>query len=241
MVSIIEGQIGHAMALWGAVARSKGHQIRVVPHSKCEELPGLFDFFHRHDLGVQRSSALLIVPDAIAVPEITACFDFAANHPSRQLGVVLKHAEISAFLEDPEVAPLAQQNLLSGLVSIPVATPPQVLKDGEVYYRSVYEEILHKLVDASPDIKVQFEPNRRRQGASGKSYEIDLFCDELNIAIEIDGPQHWQSSHWKKADQKKANDLRENNITIYRVRTDHIVSDPTKVIAYLVSELNKHS
>lgn len=78
----------------------------------------------------------------------------------------------------------------------------------KLLYRSDHEEILHKLITLDKRIPEDFASNVRVRGASGKNYEVDLWSQELRLALEVDGAHHVSNANQRNRDIARDLDLK---------------------------------
>lgn len=70
------------------------------------------------------------------------------------------------------------------------------------------KKVYDKLLDVYPTIRREFSASWCVNPTSGKKLPFDFIIPELNILIELDGPQHFvQVSNWKSPDITHARDL----------------------------------
>lgn len=116
-------------------------------------------------------------------------------------------------------------------------TPKPKIPDG---YRSIHEYILHTLILHDRSINARFLANHRIAGRSRKHYEIDLWCETLRLAIEVDGIQHFTTKQ-KQRDQARDTDLAAAGIKTQRILASAVMSDPSKVLKLVRQTINSRT
>ena len=117
---------------------------------------------------------------------------FIEEWPERPIAVVSPIAAIEGTVPAQSVDIGLQHAVLGGLIPLAAGVAEQVerfspkprIPNG---YRSIHEYFLHALIQHDRTINVRFLANRRVPGNSRKHYEIDLWCERLRLAIEVDG------------------------------------------------------
>jgi len=132
---------------------------------------------------------------------------------------------------------------LQGLV--PVAqTEQQVLKtvaEGRQltpFLRGACEGLVFYMLEARAETRGRFLPNQRVSGAQGHSYEVDIFCADAKLIIEIDGPEH---NHLKRQamDERKSRDLEAGGHLMRRFGNDQVINDPVGVWQLIAEQLTR--
>ena len=180
-------------------------------------------------------SALELVPAADQLmPAMAIALTFAKDQPDRPVAIISRVAPIEAAIADRSADIALQQAIIGGLVPLtsgiaaqvdPVITKPKAPEG----YRSIHEYVLHALIQHDRAITAQFLPNRRVAGRSRRSYEIDLWCERLRLAIEIDGAQHF-APRQRQLDEARDADLSAAGIKTQRILAGAVMSDPSKAL-----------
>jgi very-short-patch-repair endonuclease len=69
-------------------------------------------------------------------------------------------------------------------------------------------------------------------------YVLDFFCNECNLAIELDGEHHKQADN-KEYDIQRTSFLNKNGITVLRFWNQQVIDEPGKVISKILIHLCK--
>jgi very-short-patch-repair endonuclease len=180
-------------------------------------------------------SALEFVPAAgQLMPAMAIGLTFAKDQPGRPVAIISHVAPIEAAIADRSADIGLQQAIIGGLVPLtrgiaaqvdPVIRKPKAPEG----YRSVHEYVLHMLIQHDRAITAQFLANRRVAGGSRRSYEIDLWCERLRLAIEIDGAQHF-APRQRQLDEARDADLAAAGIKTQRILAGAVMSDPSKAL-----------
>ena len=64
----------------------------------------------------------------------------------------------------------------------------------------------------------------RRQHPIGP-YIADFYCHELQLVIELDGPEHYEQDHYEY-DERRTNFLRHRGIFVLRIANDTVLKEP---------------
>jgi len=229
IVSIVAGPPGLGRALWGRWVRALDDFSTgpVVPAQQAEAT---------HLLNtLPRNAALQFVPDRSCFLRAVALAREAANEmPERPVAVISDFAPIEAAVTSETVSAGLQTAIIGGLVPLLDQIAARVESIGPkkrlpAGYRSLHEYILHTLIQHNDGIKVRFDANRKVGGASRRQYEVDLWCERLRLAIEVDGAQHFAARHRQK-DQKRDDDLAAAGIKTRRILASAVMADPTRAI-----------
>ena len=71
-------------------------------------------------------------------------------------------------------------------------------------------------------------------------YSVDLYCPELKVCIEVDGPSH-RHPQVKKADSRKTRFLRRNGYMVLRVSNSDAMIPTSAYCAYLRKYINRRA
>jgi len=75
----------------------------------------------------------------------------------------------------------------------------------------------------------------RRQHQVGE-YVVDFYCDEYNLAIELDGPVHDEAKQSKK-DKTRDAYLQSLGLTVLRLRNENFLADPEAAFSRIAQSL----
>jgi len=151
--------------------------------------------------------------------------------------------EIVAHLLDPEVPLDFVKAALQGLV--PVGdTEGKVLEEVArgrklgPFLRGPCEGLVFYMLETRPDTRGKFVANRRVGSRSGKTYEVDILCEEAKLIIEIDGPEHNQSRR-RQMDEGKMRDLEDSGYRVRRFSNHQVIDDPVGVWWLIAEQLKQ--
>jgi len=171
-----------------------------------------------------------------------AAFNIADRDRAQPIALVTDFVSFETLMKDTNVSEAVRHMAFGGLVPLqetairkmnaldPSPKPPTP-------YRSHHEYLLHMLMMHDPTISATFQANKRVPGASWKTYEIDLWCDELKFAVEADGTQHVGSRKQVARDCARDADLAKAGIKTRRVLASAIMSDPTGTLKLIRDEI----
>jgi very-short-patch-repair endonuclease len=239
IVSVIAGPPGLGRALWGRWISASAREQVLVPEVNAESAEAL---------GVRRpDAAVQFVPErAEFLRAVEAALKLAEAQPERPLAVISDFAPIEAAITDETGDPAVQKAIVGGLVPLLDQIAARVEQIGPkeplpAGYRSRHEYVLHTLIQHNREIRVSFDANRKIHGASRRVYEVDLWCEPLRLAIEVDGAQHFAAKH-KQRDEQRDADLAQAGIKTQRILASAVMADPTKavkLVAQTVEERRK--
>lgn len=132
---------------------------------------------------------------------------------------------------------------LQGLVPVAQAEQ-QVLKtvaEGRQltpFLRGACEGLVFYMLEARPETRGRFLPNQRVNGTKGKPYEVDIFCAEAKLIIEIDGPEHKQIKR-QSMDERKSRDLEAEGHVVRRFGNEQVINDPVGVWKLITEQLTR--
>ncbi|MDF1755134.1 MAG: DUF559 domain-containing protein [Verrucomicrobiales bacterium] len=236
ILSVIVGSFGSARKVWGAYCCSAGLSPRVAPHSDPDRLLDVYRFASRSSAKIP-GVGLLIVPEVGSAKLLADFLEFRKSYVRHQFALVVGDTFARDFFKQPSNPDLVAA-VLSGLVLLNEDEPSSPkFQESAVLYRSPHEEILHKLLEENPAFRGQFQPNVHRRGASGLSYEIDLFSSAWSVAVEVDGIDHERNRAQKERDERRDEDFAKNGIKTLRIRASAIVSNPSNVLTLLSQKL----
>ena len=246
--SIIWGFRGVGRALWG---QWLGHYSGAgQPWLSCAVAPSSEQTTVDHALrfiAPSPNAPLLFVPESSRFAETLAtAYTLAQHTPQRPLAIVTDPPAVMDVLEhhpeDSDTHGALRLVLVGGLIVLDqhvesVLNRSVLRQDERPLYRSDHEQILHKLLHHDAQINADFKTNQRVKGASGKAYEVDLWCAELKLAIEVDGSQHVSQSKQRTKDGNRDEDLAAVGIKTLRIHATEIISDPSRVITFIRTQI----
>ncbi len=94
------------------------------------------------------------------------------------------------------------------------------------------------MLETRPDTRSKFVANRRVGSRSGKTYEVDILCEEAKLIIEIDGPEHNQSRR-RQMDEGKMRDLEDSGYRVRRFSNHQVIDDPVGVWWLIAEQLKQ--
>ncbi|WP_375757138.1 endonuclease domain-containing protein [Corallococcus exercitus] len=90
--------------------------------------------------------------------------------------------------------------------------------------RSKAEAYLRDRLEEHPGTAGLFELNARLHPEDKRSWEVDLLCRSLRIAVEIDGYHHFQDPERFRRDRRKDLDLQREGYWVYRLLATDVLS-----------------
>ncbi len=250
LISTICGAPGVGRGVWGRWLATRsgggtaGHGGVVAPNPTAADASRALGFG-----AVGPDDPLLFVPAAAQLAEaLVAARTCAEAQAGRPTAVVADPEAVTDLLlgavsvgDDPVAA---RRVLIGGLVvldrDVEAVLDRSVLHaDERPLYRSDHERVLHTLLINDGTITEPITINQRVRGHSTKSYEVDLWCAELALAIEVDGAQHISCERQRRRDAARDADLAARAIRTVRVHAAEVMSDPTAVLAYVRDQLQR--
>ncbi len=76
-------------------------------------------------------------------------------------------------------------------------------------------------------------PNYRLQVGTDRRYEVDLWCEALQFALEVDGGQHVSNTAQRTRDARRDAELAAAGIVTVRIHAAELISDPSQVMAFI--------
>lgn len=234
IVSVLVGPTTAARACFVSWANAKGLSHHVACIRELEPLTRALRF-HRDD------AAVVFAPErGEFMPAFTCALALAQAQRRRPLAVLVSSTELVSLLAGAyrEHAVGFRQALLLGLA--PIEPGSEVLRQKlkgapTIFYRSSYEQVLHSLMTLHPDVGDIFAVNARvRPVASGKTFEVDFWCEPLRLAVEVDGLQH-RSESQRARDYERDETLGRAGVATLRIHAAAVFTDPTATIAQVVA------
>jgi very-short-patch-repair endonuclease len=106
------------------------------------------------------------------------------------------------------------------------ATPHDIFYHPSDFARSQSERLLYRQLERRPNTQGRFALNCRLRELFGASpLEIDLVCESLRIAVEVDGYHHFQDSDAYRRDRRKDQLLQELGYVVVRVLATDVADD----------------
>jgi very-short-patch-repair endonuclease len=180
-------------------------------------------------------SALEIVPPKSEfIIALDTAVKISEERPERPIVLISQVAPVEEAVIDKSIDVALQHSLVGGLIPLVPGVAERVERlsgrpDVPAGYRSVHEYVLHALIQHDRSIDVSFVANRPVPGASRKLYEVDLWCEKLKLAIEVDGVQHFATKQ-KRLDETRDADLASAGIRTQRILASALMSDPSKAL-----------
>jgi very-short-patch-repair endonuclease len=151
-----------------------------------------------------------------------------ANVPER-ISALLREGMLK-IQPQPERAEAAQPE------SAPAATNHDIFYHPPDFARSQSERLLYRQLERRPRTQGRFALNCRLRELFGASpVEIDLVCESLRIAVEVDGYHHFRDSDAYRRDRRKDQLLQELGYVVVRV----LATDVTEDIDYVLECIDK--
>jgi len=126
-------------------------------------------------------------------------------------------ATVRRLIRDGVDAPLANLFVHAARTASPDA-------EGVNRARSSTQAFLYRRLQTLPDISGRFRLNAELPipfDGNGRM-EVDLLCEDARVAIELDGPQHLDSTEAYRRDRRKDLLLQENGYFVLRFLADDI-------------------
>jgi very-short-patch-repair endonuclease len=143
-------------------------------------------------------------------------------------------ASVRRLVRDGIDAPLA--NLFVGAAR---AIPPET--NGANRARSATEAFLYRRLETLAETKGRFQLNVELPipfDGQGRM-EVDLLCNDVRIAIELDGPQHLADAVSYRRDRRKDQLLQENGYVVLRFLAEDVAKDLDGVLDAIVRSLTR--
>jgi len=98
--------------------------------------------------------------------------------------------------------------------------------------RSASEAFLYRRLETLPETTGRFRLNTRLpiQFDAEGAMEIDLYCAEAHLAVELDGPQHFADPEAYRRDRRKDALLQENGCFVVRFLAEDVGKHLDEVI-----------
>jgi hypothetical protein len=107
-------------------------------------------------------------------------------------------------------------------------------EEGRDRARSKAERFLIGVLHHHPSTRGLFAPNEPLEVDGGeRTWEVDLLCRELRLAVEIDGYYHFRDAAAFRRDRRKDVDLQRTGYLIYRVLADDVVARMEEILENL--------
>ena len=230
VVSLLAGSPGHGRAVFREWLRG----IEAVSDVVTAPAPD-FETARRALEHGPAGSALEIIPSQEQFKDaMETALSFVKEQAARPVAVVSAVTPIEFTVTAQSVDIAMQLAVFGGLVPLEPGiterverfSPKPKIPEG---YRRIHEYILHALIQHDRSINARFRANHRVAGRSRKHYEVDLWCETLRLAIEVDGIQHF-ATRQRHRDQTRDADLAAAGIKTQRILASAVMSDPSKVL-----------
>jgi very-short-patch-repair endonuclease len=109
--------------------------------------------------------------------------------------------------------------------------------------RSATEAFLFRRLETLAETKGRFRLNQRLPIAfdAGGALEVDLFCAEARLAIELDGAQHLADRDAYRRDRRKDLLLQENGYLVLRILAEDVGKELDRVLDAILRALGRRS
>lgn len=98
----------------------------------------------------------------------------------------------------------------------------EVLTDLTGRHRSLAEK---RLADACIEVGLPPPDTNRTVKAAGRTYELDLYWEDVRLDIEVDGPHHLLADQ-RQRDRRRDRHLRDDGFEVVRIPVEDIDDDP---------------
>ncbi len=237
VLSTLVGRFDATRALWGSWCSRCNRRIAIPSRPTAEAADQMLAFAQQRTVRPPRLGVLFLGEESCFEESAASAFAWTEAQPRQPVALALTRAQFSAALSGDNFTDVVRDALTCGLVSLVEDTGARSSVGGR--YRSVFEEMLHRLLVANPDIGCEFEVNVRVRGASQHPYEVDLFCREEQLAVEVDGRQHMLNSKQKERDEERDRDLGEAGIVTTRIVAEQTLTDPTQCMRAIQQALRQ--
>jgi very-short-patch-repair endonuclease len=121
------------------------------------------------------------------------------------------------------------------------ARPAPADADGAARARSATEAFLYRRLETLPETKGRFRLNSVLPIAFDGvgSLEVDLLCDDANVAVELDGAQHLGDPVAYRRDRRKDRLLQENCYLVLRFLAEDVGKDLDAVLDAILRALSR--
>ena len=233
VISVIAGSPSKARAVFRTWARSLSFIPDVVTAPACE-----YELAKRALSYASPGAALELIPSpGQLIQAVTTAVRLADEQLDRPIAVMSDISPVEVAVKNLSIDVSLQHAVVGGLVPLVAGVVERVelltsrpkIPQG---YRSNHEYVLHTLIQHDRAIKAQFLANKGVTGASRKQYEIDLWCEKLRLAVEIDGAQHFTVKQ-RQMDQQRDADLAAAGIKTQRILASAVMADPTRALMFV--------
>ena len=182
------------------------------------------------------STPILLLPAHGLSKTLPAALWLIGKVPAAFVALTCGIDEIVSHLLDPEVPLHLVKVALQGLVpsGIPKGKFWRRLPRAELgpFLRGPCEGLVFYMLETRPDTRGKFVANGRVGSRSGKTYEVDIFCEAAKLIIEIDGPEHNQPRR-RQMDEGKMRDLEDLGYRVRRFSNHQVMNRPGRgLVAY---------
>ena len=178
-----------------------------------------------HNLAMALSTGLFLTKGDERLPVAITCGIAAIVEHLLDLTVPL--ASVGAALQGLVPIGEAENKVLEKVAKGRKLTP---------FLRGPCEGLVFYMLDARPDTRSRFLANQRIGCRNGRTYEVDIVCNEARLIVEIDGPEHNQSAR-QAMDERKLRDLEEEGYRVRRFTNKQVIDDPVGVWQLIAEQL----
>jgi very-short-patch-repair endonuclease len=164
---------------------------------------------------------------------------FGISESTPVVDVALATEQTSLISLRTQVSPRLYAALMEGLIVLhPLGTPVPAISaacslqyDHEQFARSRAEMALYELLERRPRTRGLFRLNRKVSSAVGSpGLEVDLLCETLKLAVEIDGYHHFRDAMAYRRDRRKDVQLQELGYRVVRVLASDVHEEVEHVL-----------
>jgi very-short-patch-repair endonuclease len=230
VVSIIVGSPGRARAIFHRWAGNLQSVPDIFTAPAAEHTAAMRALENGHS-----DSALEIVPpNSQFIRALDTALKISKERLERPIALITQVAPVEEAVLNKSIDVALQHSLVGGLIPLIPGVAERVERlsgkpDIPKGYRSVHEYVLHALIQYDRSIAFRFVANQKVPGSSRKLYEVDLWCEKLSLAIEVDGVQHFATNQ-RQLDEARDADLASAGIRTQRIIASALMSDPSKAL-----------
>jgi very-short-patch-repair endonuclease len=229
-------------------ARARGRLIVIAPDTTPQtalaayqaRMPGGRIPTPHHSASV--NTPVLLVPGDLQ-PALALSASLTTAHPALPVALASGIANVVEGLLAPEMPQELVIAALQGLIPVE-DTSRQVLKkvaearQVEPFLRGACEGLLYYMLEARRETRGRFATNVRITNTAGnRSHEVDLFCVDSRLVIELDGPEH-NSQQRKVTDSRKQKDLENKGYQVRRFSNEQVIENPVGVWQLIAAHLD---
>jgi Protein of unknown function (DUF559) len=112
---------------------------------------------------------------------------------------------------------------------------PSSMPTPDEVHRSAAELFLYELLEAMPETRGQFEPNREMEFRHGpRAAEADLAAQKLKLVIEVDGGYYHLNAGQYRRDRRKDHAYQRHGYWVLRFLAEDVVEDSESILATIL-------